>query len=79
MVSIEGLVTVNALNAKTNLIKQFDKMQSKNCVAQYMRRQTFSLCGYAADCLCVLYLAVVTFAMYFLQLGTIYNYSFYLY
>lgn len=76
MVSLEGLVTVNALNAKTILIKEFDKNQSKSCVAQYMRRMAFSQIGFAADCLCILFLALIILCIYFLQIGTVHNYNF---
>lgn len=69
VVTVQGLTTIGAFNAKETLIKEFDRLQSKNGVAVYLKISLNFVMGVVADCLCILYMLGIFLGLYFLELG----------
>lgn len=69
MVLMQGLVTIKALNARDILMEEFDKLQSKNCVAFYLKGLIMTIGAVGTDIICMLYTTVILLFFYFMPFG----------
>ncbi|XP_017004866.2 probable multidrug resistance-associated protein lethal(2)03659 [Drosophila takahashii] len=62
--SLNGLSTIRAFEAQRVLETEFDNYQDVHSSALYMFLSTSSAYGYWMECLCVVYIAIVTFSFF---------------
>ncbi|XP_054726613.1 probable multidrug resistance-associated protein lethal(2)03659 [Anastrepha obliqua] len=65
--SLNGLPTIRAFGAQKMLISEFDNYQDLHSSGYYMFLVTSRAFGYWLDCLCALYIAVITLSFFILS------------
>ncbi|XP_022216187.2 probable multidrug resistance-associated protein lethal(2)03659 [Drosophila obscura] len=63
--SLNGLPTIRAFGAQKELIAEFDNYQDMHSSGYYMFLATSRAFGYWLDCVCVVYIAVITISFFF--------------
>ncbi|KMY92502.1 uncharacterized protein Dsimw501_GD10651 [Drosophila simulans] len=62
--SLNGLTTIRALDAQSVLEKEFDSYQDAHSSAFFMYISTSKAFGYCMNCICVIYISIITLSFF---------------